>query len=157
MMLATYECDVVTPAETLGKVHGVLAKRRGRVLKEEMREAGSAFGSGEGAGAGAGGMGSFVITASLPVIESFGFADEIRTRTSGAATPLLVFRGFEVYDEDPFWVPTTEEELEDLGDKGERENIAKRYVDAVRRRKGMRVMGDRLVEGAEKQRTLKSN
>lgn len=157
LMLATYECDVVTPAETLGKVHGVLAKRRGRVLKEEMREAGSAFGSGEGAGAGAGGMGSFVITASLPVIESFGFADEIRTRTSGAATPLLVFRGFEVYDEDPFWVPTTEEELEDLGDKGERENIAKRYVDAVRRRKGMRVMGDRLVEGAEKQRTLKSN
>ncbi|PWN24480.1 hypothetical protein BDZ90DRAFT_235026 [Jaminaea rosea] len=159
LMLATYECDVVTPAETLGKVHGVLAKRRGKVLKEEMREAGSAFGNDEAGGhsSSAGGMGNFVITASLPVVESFGFADEIRTRTSGAATPLLVFRGFEVYDEDPFWVPTTEEELEDLGDKGERENIAKRYVDAVRRRKGMRVMGDRLVEAAEKQRTLKSN
>lgn len=36
---------------------------------------------------------------------------------------------------DPFWVPTTQEELEDLGEKGERENVAKKYMDAVRRRK----------------------
>jgi hypothetical protein len=36
---------------------------------------------------------------------------------------------------DPFWVPTTEEELEDLGEKGDRENIAKKYMDKVRKRK----------------------
>jgi len=29
-----------------------------------------------------------------------------------------VFSGFEVLDEDPFWVPQTEEELEDFGEKG---------------------------------------
>lgn len=32
-------------------------------------------------------------------------------------------------------MPTTEEELEDLGEKADRENIAKKYMDAVRRRK----------------------
>jgi ribosome assembly protein 1 len=38
-------------------------------------------------------------------------------------------------DQDPFWVPSTEEELEDLGEKADRENVALRYVDAVRSRK----------------------
>jgi ribosome assembly protein 1 len=57
-------------------------------------------------------------------------------------------------DEDPFWVPTTEEELEELGDKSDRENIAKGYMERVRARKGMFVMR-KIVETAEKQRTLK--
>lgn len=57
-------------------------------------------------------------------------------------------------DLDPFWVPSTEEELEDLGDKSDRVNIAKSYMDAVRERKGMFV-DRKLVEHAEKQRTLK--
>lgn len=86
--------------------------------------------------------------------ESFGFADEIRKRTSGAAAPQLVFEGFEMLDEDPFWVPTTEEELEDLGEKGDKENVAKRYVDAVRERKGLLVK-KKVVEHGEKQKTLK--
>jgi ribosome assembly protein 1 len=60
---------------------------------------------------------------------------EIRKRTSGAAQPQLVFSGWEVLDEDPFWVPTTEEELEDLGDKADRENVALKYVNDVRKRK----------------------
>lgn len=63
---------------------------------------------------------------------------------------------FELFDLDPFWVPRTEEELEDLGEKGERENVAKKYMDGVRRRKGMHV-DQRMVEAAEKQRNLKSN
>ena len=41
--------------------------------------------------------------------------------------PLL---SYELFDIDPFWVPRTEEELEDLGVLGERENVAKRYMDA---------------------------
>jgi ribosome assembly protein 1 len=41
---------------------------------------------------------------------------------------------------------------------GERENVAKRYVDAVRRRKGLLVRGTRGVgRDAEKQKTLKTN
>ena len=57
-------------------------------------------------------------------------------------------------DQDPFWVPTTEEELEDLGEKADRENVAKVYMDLVRERKGMFV-DKKIVKFAEKQRTLK--
>lgn len=149
-----------------------MAKRHGRIVSEEMKE-GTSF---------------FTVTALLPVVESFGFADgeislcfsaqvgsfalDIRKRTSGAASPQLIFSGYvlisssivsaclscepryELLDQDPFWVPTTEEELEDLGEKADRSNIAKGYMDAVRDRKGMFV-DRKIVEFAEKQRTLK--
>jgi ribosome assembly protein 1 len=79
----------------LGKVYGVISKRRGRIVAEEMKE-GTSF---------------FSVSALLPVVESFGFADgirwtlfinsytyfqcfaDIRTRTSGAASPQLIFSG----------------------------------------------------------------
>ncbi|KAJ1600738.1 hypothetical protein NDA14_003333 [Ustilago hordei] len=140
LMLAMYSCDIQASTEVLGKVHAVLAKRRGKIISEEMKE-GTSF---------------FTVGSLLPVVESFGFADEIRKRTSGAASPQLIFKGFELFDLDPFWVPRTEEELEDLGEKGDRENVAKKYMDGVRKRKGMFVT-ERIVEAAEKQRTLKSN
>jgi len=46
-------------ADVLGKVYAVVAKRRGRIVAEEMKE-GTSF---------------FSVTALLPVVESFGFAD----------------------------------------------------------------------------------
>ena len=63
-----------------GKLYAVLAKRNGRVLSEDMREGSSVFN----------------IEAVLPVVESFGFADEIRKRTSGLASPQLKFSHWEV-------------------------------------------------------------
>ncbi|KAJ2092377.1 Cytoplasmic GTPase/eEF2-like protein (ribosomal biogenesis) [Coemansia sp. RSA 986] len=136
--LAMYTCDIQATSEVLGKVYAVINRRHGRILSEEMRE----------------GTPYFTIKATIPIVESFGFADEIRKRTSGAAIPLLIFRGFESLDVDPFWVPTTEEELEDLGEKADRENAAKRYMDKVRKRKGLFVER-KIIEHAEKQRTLK--
>lgn len=82
--------------DVLGKVYAVVAKRRGRIVAEEMKE----------------GTSLFNVTALLPVIESFGFADgrpnmllihlcssciisDIRKRTSGAASPQLIFSGYE--------------------------------------------------------------
>jgi ribosome assembly protein 1 len=97
----------------------------------------------------------FSIQSLLPAAESFGFADDMRKRTSGAAQPQLIFAGFEILDEDPFWVPFTEEEMEDLGEHGDRENVAKRYMDGVRRRKGLLVQGRTVARDAEKQKTLK--
>lgn len=47
---------------------------------------------------------------------------------------IMLYR-FELLDQDPFWVPTTEEELEDLGEKADRENIALKYMESVRKRK----------------------
>ncbi|KAG5651192.1 hypothetical protein H0H81_009545 [Sphagnurus paluster] len=138
LMLAMYTCDIQASTDVLGKVYAVVAKRRGRIVAEEMKE-GTSF---------------FNVTALLPVVESFGFADDIRKRTSGAASPQLVFSGYDMLDQDPFWVPTTEEELEDLGEKADRQNIAKLYMDGVRERKGLFV-DRKIVEFAEKQRTLK--
>lgn len=128
-----------TTAEVLGKVYGVITRRRGRIISESLNE-GTPF---------------FTILSVLPVAESFGFSDEIRKRTSGAASPQLVFHGFEMLDEDPFWVPFTEDQLEDLGELADKENVAKRYMDMVRARKGLEVKGRKLVKDAEKQKTLK--
>ncbi|KAL3459091.1 P-loop containing nucleoside triphosphate hydrolase protein [Aspergillus heterothallicus] len=138
IMLAMYSCEIQASTEVLGRVYGVITRRRGRILSETMKE-GTPF---------------FTILSLLPVAESFGFAEEIRKRTSGAAQPQLIFAGFEALDEDPFWVPATEEELEDLGELADRENVAKQYMDAVRARKGLFVQGRKLID-AEKQKTLK--
>lgn len=70
LMLATYTCDLQAPSEVLGKVYAVIARRKGRILSEEMQD-GTPF---------------FRIRSVLPVIESFGFVDDIRKRTSGAAS-----------------------------------------------------------------------
>ncbi|KAK9446735.1 P-loop containing nucleoside triphosphate hydrolase protein [Limtongia smithiae] len=138
LLLAMYSVEIQAPADVLGRVYGVIARRRGRVASEEMKE-GTPF---------------FSIHAIIPVVESFGFSEDIRKRSSGAASPQLIFAGFEMLDEDPFWVPTTEEELEELGETADKENIAKKYMDAVRRRKGLFVE-EKLIKNAEKQRTLK--
>ncbi|KAL8717057.1 MAG: hypothetical protein Q9225_005665 [Loekoesia sp. 1 TL-2023] len=139
LLLAMYSCEIQASTEVLGRVYGVITRRRGRIISESMKE-GTPF---------------FTILSVLPVAESFGFSEEIRKRTSGAASPQLVFQGFEMLDEDPFWVPFTEDELEDLGELADKENVAKRYMDKVRERKGLPVKGRKLVRDAEKQKTLK--
>ncbi len=74
-MLAMYACDIQAAsmyisnprephliqvtADVLGKVYGVIAQRKGRIVAEEMRE-GTSF---------------FTISSLLPVVESFGFSD----------------------------------------------------------------------------------
>lgn len=80
LMAAMYTCDIQATAEVLGRMYAVVAKREGRVLREEMKE----------------GSDVFDVTAVLPVAESFGFAEEIRKRTSGLANPQLVFSHWEV-------------------------------------------------------------
>lgn len=140
IMLAMYTCDIQAATEVLGKVYAVVQKRRGSVVKEELKE-GTSF---------------FTVTAKIPVVEAFGFSEEIRKRTSGAASPQLVFSGFESIDEDPFWVPTTEEELKELGEFADRENVARRYMNSIRKRKGLFV-DEKVVQRAEKQRTLKKD
>ena len=57
---------------------------------------------------------------------------------------------------DPFWVPCTEEEILHFGEKADNENRARKYMNAVRKRKGLPV-DEQIVEHAEKQRTLTKN
>ncbi|XP_028707062.2 elongation factor-like GTPase 1 isoform X2 [Macaca mulatta] len=140
LMAAMYTCEIMATSDVLGRVYAVLSKREGRVLQEEMKE----------------GTDMFIIKAVLPVAESFGFADEIRKRTSGLASPQLVFSHWEIIPSDPFWVPTTEEEYLHFGEKADSENQARKYMNAVRKRKGLYVE-EKIVEHAEKQRTLSKN
>jgi translation elongation factor EF-G len=56
--------NLISAADVLGKVYGVVAKRRGRIVSEEMKE-GTSF---------------FTVSALLPVAESFGFADGMEHR-----------------------------------------------------------------------------
>lgn len=64
----------------LGKMYAVIGRRSGRIISDELREGSTIFN----------------VTAVLPVVESFGFADEIRKRTSGLASPQLHFSHWEV-------------------------------------------------------------
>lgn len=62
----------------------------------------------------------------------------------------------QVIDIDPFWVPTTDEEYTHYGEKADSENVARKHMNDIRRRKGLRTT-EKLVEFGEKQRTLKKN
>lgn len=62
----------------------------------------------------------------------------------------------QVLDIDPFWVPSTDEEYLHFGEKADIENRARGYMNEVRRRKGLKV-DEKIVEFAEKQRTLTRN
>ncbi|EXB63373.1 Elongation factor Tu GTP-binding domain-containing protein 1 [Morus notabilis] len=135
---AMYFGELNTPTEYLGPMYAVLARRRARVLKEEMQE----------------GSPLFTVHAYVPVSESFGFADELRRWTSGAASALLVLSHWEALPEDPFFVPKTEEEIEEFGDGSSvLHNTARKLIDNVRRRKGLPVE-EKVVQHATKQRTL---
>lgn len=69
---------------------------------------------------------------------------------------LIVSPSLQVICSDPYWVPTTEEEYLHFGEKADSENQALKYMNGVRRRKGLYVE-KKLVEHAEKQRTLGKN
>lgn len=140
LLWAMYSCTIQTSLEVLGKVYAVVQQRHGRIVSEEMKE-GTPF---------------FEIVCNVPVVEAFGFSESIRKRSSGAALPQLVFNGYEPIDLDPFWVPTTEEELEELGEFAERENIARKHMNDIRRRKGLFV-DDKVVKDGQKQKTLKKD
>ena len=137
-----YNCELQATQDILGKTYGVLAKRRARIVSEELKE----------------GTPIFTIRALLPVVESFGFAGDLRKQTSGAAHPQLVFSHFEALPQDPMFVVATSEEQEALDDGALPSiNIARKLVDEARRRKGLLVDGEKVVQCATKQRTLGRN
>lgn len=134
-----YICDMMVNSAALGKTSKVLGKRRARIVDQDLRT----------------GTDVFTIRAYLPVFESFGFAEELRTTTSGAANAQLVFSHWEVIDSDPFFVPTTQEEKEEFGESVESlpPPLSKRIITDVRKRKGLHVK-EKIVERAEGQRNL---
>ena len=115
-----YACELQATTESLGKMYTVLRRRRAEVVSEDVIE-GTPF---------------YAVRAELPVVESFGFASELRKETSGAAQPQLVFSHYSSLPQDPLFVPEGEEDIEALDDGTLPSiNIARRLVDNVRRRK----------------------
>jgi ribosome assembly protein 1 len=135
---AFYFCELTTPTEQLGSTYAVLGKRRARILKEEMQE----------------GTSLFTVHAYLPVAESVGFSNHLRSITAGAVSALLVLSHWEGIPQDPFFVPKTQDEIEEFGDGSSiGPNLAKKLLNSVRRRKGLYV-DEKVVEHGTKQRTL---
>ncbi|XP_018015022.1 elongation factor-like GTPase 1 [Hyalella azteca] len=141
MMVATYSCVVSVTSEVVGRVYSVLGRRHGRILAGDITEGSNAWN----------------VTAYLPIVESIDFANELRKATSGEAQPQLMFSHWETLEVDPYWDPCTAEELKHFGQKADTENLARVYMNAVRRRKGIKEYGKKLVEFGEKQRTLTKN
>jgi ribosome assembly protein 1 len=136
-----YKCSIQCDQMQLGNLYPVLSRRRGEVIEEDVIE----------------GTTLFILTVILPVADSFGFSQELLKKTSGSGTaPQLFFSHWRRIDLDPFWKPTTAEELEDLGKSIVEPNLPRVFIDNVRKRKGL-VVEEKIVVSAEKQRNLKTN
>lgn len=83
--------EIQTPEEVVGGIHTVLNQRRGEYIDEEQVQ----------------GTPLKIIKAYLPVAESFGFTQHLRTETSGRAFPQCVFDHWEVITDDPYKEETT--------------------------------------------------
>lgn len=80
-----YLCEINCPEAAIGGIYGVLSKRRGHVFEEGKLE----------------GTPIFIIKAYLPVMESFGFAADLRSNTGGQAFPQCLFDHWQMLPGNP--------------------------------------------------------
>jgi len=118
-------------------VYDVLNKRRATVIDEDFNSASTIY----------------ILKAHLPICESFGLYKDMWRETSGKVNPQLEFDTWKILDKDPFYIPQTEEELQEFGENANLYNLAKNLISAVRKRKGM-ATDDRLIPAGEKNKTL---
>lgn len=161
LQLAMYNCTILTSAEQLGRVYACLTRRHARIVEEEFQD----------------GTGFFAIHSLLPVVESFGFSEEIRSRTGGVAMPQFTYTGIfdDSLDEDPYEqqllaqqnlteiTPSSSsfstssmsiKDINDISNSTIGSFRALEYMNEIRDRKGL-IVERKLVQYAEKQRTLK--
>lgn len=79
-------CEMSCPRDAVGACSSVLAQRRGSVFAEEQRP---------------GTPPMMTLKAHLPVAESFGFAEDLRSGTGGRAFPQFVFDHWREVSGDP--------------------------------------------------------
>eukprot|EP00948_MAST-09A_sp_MAST-9A-sp1_P004044 g4044.t1 len=126
-----------------GRLTRCLGKRRGEITRADLIE----------------GTEIFNVTFLVPLYETLGIADFLRSNTSGAvSSPQLTFDHWQVLAEDPFFVPLSEEEREEHGEltyegQGVGDNLAKKIVDKLRERKGLSRAASKIKIAADKQRT----
>lgn len=81
-----YRISITSPSTSLGGVYSFVAQRRGMVINEEPMT----------------GTPLSVVTAYMPVADSFGFMEHLRSATSGQAFAQCVFDHWEIIKQDPF-------------------------------------------------------
>jgi elongation factor 2 len=79
-------CEIQTPATLIGSIYQVMSQRRGTVFSEEP----------------IGGSPMTIVKSYLPVAESFGFTQHLRSATQGKAFPQCVFDHWQIINSDPF-------------------------------------------------------
>ncbi|KAL7676239.1 hypothetical protein ACOME3_002495 [Neoechinorhynchus agilis] len=141
LMMAMYRCDIRCDTENLGRLNTVIRQRHGRVVQEDLISSHT-----------------FLISITMPVVESFGFVVDAWKRTSGAAMPQLLFSHWELLDGDP--LAGDEDglnEQENESNVGNEDDArAHEYVKSIRARKGLKIR-EVSIKFAEKQRTLGKN
>jgi len=123
IMEPVYKCSIQCDFSAVGRTYDILNQHRCEILDEKPKENSN----------------HCIITCLLPVIESFGFPNDLRSKTSGKSHPQLSFSHFKLVEDDPFWKPKTQEELEEYGEKGKelKPNVSKIIIESVRKRKGI--------------------
>jgi len=101
-----YVCDITVPQHALSGVYSTLNQKRGVIEGKEDRQ----------------GTPLTVIKAFLPVLESFGFAQELRQATSGQAFPQMIFSHWQLLS----------------GDIYEDGSFVNKVVKEIRTRKGLK-------------------
>ncbi|EPY26171.1 elongation factor 2 [Angomonas deanei] len=130
-----YECTVYSAGNTQGRIYASLSRRRADIIEEVPNE----------------GSDLFYIRCWLPAVEAFGLQDELRIQTQGASsTAQLQMSHWEIIEEDPYFVPTTKEEIEEHGKEVATKNIGEQLLERIQRRKGL--FREKVVENAEKQK-----
>jgi len=101
-----YICDITVPQHALSGVYSTLNQKRGVIEGKEDRA----------------GTPLCIIKAFLPVLESFGFAQELRQATSGQAFPQMIFSHWQLL----------------AGDVYEEGSFVNKVVKEIRTRKGLK-------------------
>mmetsp|Transcript_22656 Transcript_22656/g.57692 ORF Transcript_22656/g.57692 Transcript_22656/m.57692 type:complete len:994 (-) Transcript_22656:539-3520(-) len=117
LMEPVYMVEMETPADCIGTIYNVLAKRRGHVTADVPKP----------------GTPIFLVKAYLPVVESFGFETDLRYTTQGQAFCQSVFDHWQVVPGDPLDKSVVLRPLEPAPVGA----LAREFMVKTRRRKGM--------------------
>lgn len=104
LMEPIYLCEITCPADMSGSIYGIVNQRRGEVFDESRNE------------------NMATIKVHLPVAESIGFTEFLRSETGGKAFPQCTFSHWAIVNSDPY----------------EEGSKANQIVKGVRKRKGLK-------------------
>jgi len=104
LMEPIFLVEIQCPQTVIGGIYSVMNKRRGQIIEEIQRP----------------GTPLLTVRAYLPVMESFGFTQDLRSQTGGQAFPQCVFDHWKVITLSPF-----------------EEGKSKQIINEIRKRKGL--------------------